>query len=64
MLLDLLWQIVGERWLNEVKDDDNPVIKNGSVLCEESINPVFTSTKLLHDEQVMQFIPSLGPVNT
>jgi hypothetical protein len=34
------------------------------MLRQESVNPVLASTELLHDEQVMKLVPSLGPVNS
>lgn len=34
------------------------------MLGKESINPVFTSTKFFHNQQVMKFVPAFSPMDS
>jgi len=64
MLLNLFREVIGESWAQEVQDDDNPVVEYCRMLGKESINPSLGSTELFHDEQVMELIPSLSPMDS
>mmetsp|Transcript_3111 Transcript_3111/g.4596 ORF Transcript_3111/g.4596 Transcript_3111/m.4596 type:complete len:217 (-) Transcript_3111:256-906(-) len=63
MLFHFLVQVVCELRAEEVNHHHQPVIDKSGGLCEDSIKHFIVPTKLLHDEEVVQLIPTLFEVS-
>lgn len=63
MLLDLLGQVVGKLRLEEIEDYDNPVVQHGGVLSQETVDPSAAAAELFHDKEMVEFIPTFGPMD-
>lgn len=64
MLFNLFREVVGKIWFDKVEHNASPVVKYGSVLSKESVSPLSVSTKLFHNEEMMELIPTFSPMDS
>ena len=62
-LFDALVEIVGGRGVGEVERHDDPIVKKGHVLGNETIPPPVAAPELFADQQVVQLVPGFGKVH-
>ena len=51
-------------WREEPQSYEYPIIEHGGMLSGKPIGPFLVSTKGLHNEQVMKFVPLLREMHT
>ena len=64
VLFNLFREVVGKIWFDKVEHNASPVVKYGSVLSKESVSPLSVSTKLFHNEEMMELIPTFSPMDS
>mmetsp|Transcript_22186 Transcript_22186/g.35288 ORF Transcript_22186/g.35288 Transcript_22186/m.35288 type:complete len:235 (+) Transcript_22186:169-873(+) len=62
VLFHILIEIISLDGVDKIQCYDNGVVAKGNVLGKESIEKILVPAQFLHDEEVMQFIPSLSEV--
>mmetsp|Transcript_7541 Transcript_7541/g.17952 ORF Transcript_7541/g.17952 Transcript_7541/m.17952 type:complete len:237 (+) Transcript_7541:206-916(+) len=63
MFFDILIEIVGHGGIPKVQAQGQQVVAHTNVLCDESIEPPFSSAKLFHYHQVVHFVPIFGKMD-